>query len=119
MTDILGGIDTHLDRHKTEVESSPFVELTTTTIGDILERANAPRFIHYVSIDTEGSELEILKAFPFSEYRVGAFTIEHNFEEPKRHQIRELLEHKGYRFVKEQIVDDWYILGDKNRLTDK
>jgi len=116
MAGIIGGIDTHIDRHATKVQSSPVVELTTTTIGDILERANAPRFIHYVNIDTEGSEMEILKAFPFSEYTVGAFTIEHNFEEPKRRLIREFLEHKGYRFVKEQIVDDWYILGDKDRL---
>ncbi|HWP58698.1 MAG TPA: FkbM family methyltransferase [Candidatus Acidoferrales bacterium] len=115
---IFGGIDTHIHTWKKGVESFPVIELTTTTIGSILNRANAPRFIHYVSIDTEGSELEILKAFPFSEYTVGAFTIEHNFEEPKRQQIRELLKRNGYRFVREQIVDDFYVLADKQRLVE-
>jgi hypothetical protein len=111
----LGGIDSHIDTWKREVESAEVVELTTTTVGDILKRANAPPFIHYVSIDTEGSEMEILKTFPFSEYTVGAFTIEHNYEEPKRQQIRQFLQQQGYRFDKEQIVDDWYILADEDQ----
>lgn len=110
---VYGGIDQHVERNKTRISQSPVVELITTTIGDILERAHAPHFVHYVSVDTEGAELEILKAFPFAEYQVGAFTIEHNFEEPKRRQIRELMERHGYRFVKEQIVDDWYVRGDR------
>ena len=108
--DILGGIDEHIGHHKAEVASSPIVELTTTTIGDVLDRAKAPKFIHYISIDTEGSEFEILKALPFSEYTVGAFSIEHNSEEPKRQQIRTLLEAHGYRFARVQLVDDWYLL---------
>ena len=37
----------------------------------------APSFIHYVSIDTEGSELEILSVFPFDLHVVGAFSVEH------------------------------------------
>jgi hypothetical protein len=103
------GIDEHIDKWRDEVETSPLVTLTTTTIGDILERADAPSFIHYVSLDIEGAEYEALKAFPFSKHEVGAFTIEHNFEEPKRSQIRELLEKNGYRFAKEHAVEDWYL----------
>jgi hypothetical protein len=87
------------------------VELTTTTLGDILAQANAPRFIHYVSIDIEGAELEALMGFPFSQYRVGSFTIEHNWEEPKRRLIRELLESEGYRFVRSLERDDCYVIG--------
>ena len=108
--DVLGGIDDLIVHHKAEVASAPVVELTTTTLDDVLDRANAPRFVHYVSIDTEGSELEILKGLSFSKYTVGAFTIEHNSEEPKRRQIRELLEANGYRFEREQLVDDWFVL---------
>ena len=107
-----GGIDEHIGRWRDQVETSPLVKLTTTTIGDILERADAPSFIHYVSLDIEGAEYEALKGFPFSKYKVGAFTIEHNFEEPKRRQIRELLGMNGYRFVRQQAVDDWYLSAD-------
>jgi hypothetical protein len=108
----LGGIDKHLEAWKGKVEEAGLVTLTTTTIGDVLQRAEAPRYIHYLSIDTEGSEYEILKVFPFAEYKVGALTVEHNREEPKRRLIRELLEGNGYRFVRQQVVEDWYVLAD-------
>jgi FkbM family methyltransferase len=108
-SDVLGGIDQHINSHRAEVQRDPVVELTTTTLGDIFERANAPHFIHFVSIDTEGSELEILKGLPFDRYAVGAFAIEHNFEEPKRQQIKALLEAKGYRLERTQLVDDWFV----------
>lgn len=106
---ITGGIEQHVDQSRPRVRDAGVVELTTTTLGDVLQRAGAPAYIHYVSIDTEGSEYEILAAFPFDSYQVGAFTIEHNHEEPKRARIRQLLESHGYRFAREQLVDDWYV----------
>jgi len=106
----LGGIDETLGAYKPLISRTPFVELQTTTIADVLQRAAAPRFIHYMSIDTEGSEFEILSALPFDQYQVGAFTIEHNFEEPKRSRIAELLLRHGYRLDRTQLVDDWFVL---------
>jgi hypothetical protein len=111
----LGGIQKHLGMWQEAARGFPVVEFETTTIGDVLERVNAPKFIHYVSIDTEGSEFEILSALPFDEYTVGAFTIEHNLEEPKRQKIRRLLESKGYKLMRTQLVDDWYVLEGEGR----
>ena len=108
----LGGIEEHIDRYKKAVKEEETVELTTTTLDDILARANAPSFIHYMSIDIEGAELEALKGFSFSKYKVGALTIEHNFEEPKRTEIRRLLEDKGYRHVRMLSQDDCYVIDD-------
>ena len=78
----------------------------TTTVEDVLQPAKDPAFIHSVSVDTESAEYEILRAFRFSEYWVGAFAIEHNNEEPKRTEIRELLEANRCRFVKSQLLDE-------------
>ena len=50
-------------------------------------RANAPSFIHFLSLDIEGAELEALRGVPFDKYRFGAMAIEHNDEEPKRSEI--------------------------------
>ncbi len=33
----------------------------------------------YISVDTEGSEFEILNSFNFSKYQPAVFTFEHNF----------------------------------------
>ena len=105
----LGGIEQHIDTWRQRVTQAPVVKMKTTTIGSILRRAKAPEYIHYMSLDTEGAEWEILRVFPFERYRLGAMTIEHNGEQPKRTQIRRLLEAHGYRFVKERLVEDWYV----------
>jgi len=105
----LSGIETSLGLHRNEARKGSAATLTTTTIADVLERARAPGFIHYVSVDVEGAEYDVLQAFPFSTHEVGAFTVEHNQEEPKRSKIRALLESHGYRFVRQQLADDWYL----------
>ena len=109
---IWGGIEEYLDKWKEldVVKQADVIEFTTTTLEDLLARAKAPNFIHYISLDIEGAELEALKAFPFSKYKVGAFTIEHNFEEPKRSQINALLERNGYRRVRTVAQDDYYTI---------
>ena len=111
---LLGGIETHLGRGKRNeyVKQAEVVEFTTATLEDILDRAKAPNFIHYISLDIEGGELEALRGFPFSKYKVGAFTIEHNWEEPKRSKIKTLLENEGYRWIRSVAQDDYYILGN-------
>ncbi len=105
----LGGIEQHIDPWRKNVTRAPLVKMKTTTVGSILRRARAPKYIHYMSLDAEGAEWEIIRVFPFDRYRVGAMTIEHNREQPKRTQIRRLLESNGYRFVKEYRVEDWYV----------
>jgi Methyltransferase FkbM domain len=111
----IGGIENYLGvlKESDYAKQAEVVELTTTTLEDILDRAKAPNFIHYINLDIEGAELEALKGFPFSKYKVGAFTIEHNHEEPKRSQIKALLESHGYRRVREVEQDDYYVLDQK------
>ena len=113
-----GGIEETIGRHKKIkiVEGAETVELTTTTLDDILARANAPSFIHYISIDIEGAELEALKGLSLSKYKVGAFTIEHNYEEPKRTEIGQWLQSRGYRLVRSLSQDDCYILNELERI---
>jgi Methyltransferase FkbM domain len=89
--------------------TAPIGEFTTVTLGDILERAKAPRFIHYVSLDVEGPELEVLKGFPFDKYQIGALTVEHNYIEPKRSEIKALMESNGYKRVNTSDRDDFYL----------
>ncbi len=82
--------------------------MESISLNDFLEQHGAPREIDYISIDTEGSEYEILNTFPFDKWRVRLFTIEHNFTE-RRKDIRQLMEKSGY-ICKESKWDDWYEL---------
>ena len=109
MADDLGGIADNLGQWKSVAERSPVVELTTVMLSDILERAKAPRFIHFVSLDIEGAELEALVGFPFDKYKFGALAVEHNYEEPKRSGIETLLKSHGYKRVHTWYQDDFYV----------
>jgi FkbM family methyltransferase len=105
----IGGISDHLGRWKSHTDDAETVELTTTTLGDVLRRAGAPSYIHFISLDIEGAELEALRGFPFDRYSVGSFAIEHNFEEPKRTQVDQLLRERGYERVRTWLQDDFYL----------
>lgn len=105
----LGGITGYLDRYKDVTKASRTVELTTVTLRDILQRAHAPSYIHFMSLDIEGAELEALKGFPFDSYKLGSLAIEHNFEEPKRSEIEQLLKSKGYSKARTWLQDDFYL----------
>lgn len=105
----LGGVADTLGEWNEQAARAPTVTVTTVTLDTILARAGAPRFIHFISLDIEGAELEALRAFPFDRHRVGAWTIEHNREEPKRSQIVALLARHGYRRVNERHQDDFFV----------
>jgi len=104
-----GGIIDNVSKSNMQAYEAPTVERTTETLGDILDRAKAPRFIHYMSMDIEGGEVPALKGFPFDKYQLGALTVEHNFLEPKRSEIKALMEDHGYKRVWTSDRDDFYV----------
>lgn len=82
----------------------------TISLLDMLRKYDAPRQIDYLSIDTEGSEFDILSAFDFDQYDIAVITCEHNFTE-NRQKIYDLLTSHGYQRKYEDITqfDDWYV----------
>lgn len=90
--------------------TAPRMAVETLSLNDMLERHGAPREIGYMSVDTEGSEYEILKAFDFSRYDVGLFSIEHN-NTPNEGAIQTLMEANGYvrKFPEFSQWDAWYV----------
>ena len=105
----IGGITDHLGRWKSETRQAETVELTTVTLAEILQRAQAPPFIHFMSLDIEGAELEALRGFPFDRHTIGALVVEHNDEEPKRTHIEQLLHEHGYERERTWRQDDFYV----------
>ena len=85
-------------------------KVKTISLKDMLDKYKAPSVIGYLSIDTEGSEYDILNAYDFSRM-FKLITVEHNYTE-QREKIYELLIQKGYRRIYEDVSqwDDWYVL---------
>ena len=66
--------------------------------------------IDYLSIDTEGSEFEILKSVDLDKYKFKFISVEHNYSK-NREEIYHLLTDKGYKRIMTNISkwDDYYV----------
>lgn len=82
------------------------IQVQTLTLNDILDSHNLS-YIDYCSIDTEGSELELLQGFNFSKYKINVFSIENNYSDSK---IRALMKSNNYELVKTIECDEIYVL---------
>ena len=99
--------DQHKSKRSAYYDAGHVTALTTISLDDFLEQHHAPSDIDYISIDTEGSEYDLLSSFPFEKWNVSLFTIEHNFTE-QRERIKSLMNKNGYERI-EKEWDDWYI----------
>ena len=86
-------------------------QVETVSLTDLLIQHHAPPLIDYVSMDTEGSEQAILESFDFDRYRVGLWTIEHNYLDTARRAIHDIMTRHGYQRILPDLstIDDWYV----------
>ena len=104
------GLFADVDTHSENRRDNKSYNVNTISLIDLLKKYDAPVDIDYLSIDTEGSEFDILNSFDFSKYNITIITVEHNYTS-KREEIFSLLISKGYKRVFEAIslFDDWYV----------
>jgi FkbM family methyltransferase len=107
--DIINPRDGHEARRDADAVAT---QVRTISLNDLLTLYKAPRRIDYMSVDTEGSELEILEAFDFDRWKVRAFTVEHNHT-PAEAKLDALFAARGYRrmFPRISRFDAWYVRG--------
>ncbi len=100
------------DRHNNFRKNGISYLVETVTLSELLKFHNAPAEIDFLSIDTEGSEYEILKSFDFSQYRFNFICVEHNYTN-NRELIFNLLSSNGYKRILNHVSqwDDWYCKG--------
>lgn len=98
------------DMHGGLRENGTKYEVETITLLDLLKKFDAPKYIDYLSIDTEGSEFEILKNFDFSSFSFGFLSVEHNYSST-REDVYKLLSKHGYERILTEVSmwDDFYI----------
>ena len=98
------------DNNQMRKESGKTISVETISLNDLVREYFNNICPSYISIDTEGSEYEILKAFDLNKYRPKIFTIEHNHTRNES-KLDELLITNGYVriFRKLTTFDAWYI----------
>lgn len=83
------------------------VAVDTVNPAELIARFDAPEYVEYLSLDTEGSECDILEAIDFAACKVALLTVEHNHHEENKARARGLLEPLGYRVLQNRN-DDWF-----------
>ena len=101
------------DNTQARIKNGKVVKVETISINDVMKKnfnGDAPS---YLSIDTEGSEYEILQSLDFEKYRPVVFTVEHN-NTNLQSKIDELMISNGYVriFKKLTVFDAWYVRTD-------
>jgi FkbM family methyltransferase len=71
----------------------------TVSLMDLLREHRAPAYIDFMSVDTEGHELEALQKFDFDAYRFGFLSVEQHASVPADRSIVPLLNDAGYEIL--------------------
>ena len=87
-------------------------DVETVSLLDLLNQYNAPKIIDFLSIDTEGCELKILKSLDHKKFKFKYLTCEHNYQDKMRVNLKDYLQSVGYQFHEENGWDDIYIHTD-------
>lgn len=109
-TQMLSGlIDAYDPRHIQRIYSESRGEgqeilVDCYTLNALLEEHGITH-VDYISIDTEGGELEILKSIDFDTYTIDIIDVENNYNDPA---FRTFLESKGYVFITKMVIDEIY-----------
>lgn len=81
------------------------ISLPAKTLSSIFKENNLKE-IHYLSIDTEGSELDVLKGIDFDEVKIGVISAENNWIDDR--SVEHYLQSKNYKLVCRNNLDDVY-----------
>lgn len=84
--------------------------VTTITLTAVLDKYESPKIVNFLSVDTEGTEVEVLKGIDWFRYRFNAIVVEHNFT-AAREEINQFLEARGYLQVHSNLSgqDSWFV----------
>jgi FkbM family methyltransferase len=87
----------HADHHDTKrLTNSSIFRVQTISLNDLLAESGAPKHLDYLSVDTEGSEFEILQSLDTARWLARIITVEHNYVQEARNRIHHLLSRWGY-----------------------
>ena len=95
-----------VEAHKHIINKSYKFEVNVETLSTVLEMFNSPTKIDFITVDTEGTEIDVLKGFDFNMFDVTLFVIENNYNDDN---IEELMTTKGYKKDKRYKINDFYI----------
>lgn len=97
-----------IESHSHLITDRKLCKVKVRSLTSLLDELNYPTTIDFISIDTENTELDVLKGLDFEKYDIKAMVIENNFDEPF---CEDYLKPLGYKKIHRIAVNDFFIKG--------
>jgi len=100
-----------VESHKAIIKERYTRQVEVKTLKDIL-KTSKPIFqknIDFISIDTEGTELDVLKGISIKDVNATLYVIENNYNDP---EIEIYMRNYGYKKDQRYKINDFYIRGE-------
>lgn len=94
-----------IQTHQHLIDRVETVKSTVRSLTSLLDELQFPRKIDFMSIDTENTELDVLRGIDFSKYDIYLLVIENNFNDP---ECENYLRPYGYKKIHRIAVNDFY-----------
>lgn len=98
--------DKLVDSHKHLIRDNYKIKVPVKRLDNILESQGYDKEIDFISVDTESSELDVLKSIDLSEWNVKILVVENNHNDP---DIEIYLGQFGYKKDRRYKVNDFYV----------
>jgi len=95
-----------IESHRDLLNSIQTISVKVKTLNTIFKENNIPNNIDFISIDTENTEIDVLKGLDFNTYNIKFLIIENNFDEI---MIENYLLDKNFKKIHRLAVNDFYV----------
>ncbi len=99
--------DIHAGKREAAIKDGHVIEVHGRRVDELLVSASAPSVVDYMSVDTEGSEAEVLSGIDFTKWGFALITVEHGGVEANRSSVWDILRPHGY--LRHRVwFEDWF-----------
>ena len=95
-----------IESHKHLIENIETIFVKVKSLNTIFIEESIPKNIDFISIDTENTEIDVLKGIDFDKYNINFLIIENNFDEK---MIEDFLIDKNFKKINRIAVNDFYV----------
>lgn len=100
--------DKHSPQRARREKEGHVINVRGRTADSVFKEHEIPVKIDFLSVDTEGSELQVLNSIDFERVEIALVTVEHGGNEEKSRAVSSLMERHGFLRTKVWF-EDWFV----------
>lgn len=95
-----------IESHRHMINYRKTCNVKVRSLTSLLDEINYPTDIDFISIDTENTELDVLRGIDFKKYNIKVLVVENNYDEDF---CEDYLQQFGYKKIRRIAVNDFFM----------